>query len=73
MKKVLSIMLICTLTLCLLSACSTNHGEAKLSNANADDTTKQIYEYIKSVYGTNILTGQQESTWMDDGNVDYEM
>ena len=33
----------------------------------------QEVEYIKSIYGKNILTGQQESTWMDEGNTEYEM
>lgn len=47
--------------------------EAKfqLSNPNADVKTQKIYEYICENFGINILTCQQESTWM--GSPDYEM
>ena len=73
MKKSISIMLILVMTLGLFTACSGTGGEAKLSNKNADETTKEIFEYVKSVYKSGIITGQQESTWMDDGNTEYEM
>lgn len=43
----------------------------KLANPNADVNTKKLYDYINDVYGTAIITGQQESTWM--GTPDYEM
>ncbi len=43
----------------------------QLSNPNADNNTKKLYDYINDVYGTAIITGQQESTWM--GSPDYEM
>lgn len=42
-----------------------------LSNPNANETTKKVYEYICSLGGINTLSAQQESTWM--GSVDYEM
>ena len=42
-----------------------------LSNENAIENAVTVYDYIKSVYGTNCLTGQMESTWM--GSPDYEM
>lgn len=42
-----------------------------LSNENAIDSAKQVYEYLKGIYGTACLTGQMESTWM--GSPDYEM
>ena len=44
-----------------------------LSNPNASENAKALYSYICEIYKHNILTGQQESTWMDGGNVDYEM
>ena len=31
-----------------------------LSNPNANDTTKRLYAYLRSVYGNHILSGQQE-------------
>lgn len=43
----------------------------KLANPNADTNAKKLYDYINDVYGTAIITGQQESTWM--GTPDYEM
>ena len=73
MKKVLSLTLVLVVILSMFTACGTKGGEAKLSNPNANETTQAVYEYIKSIYGTNILTGQQESTWMDEGNTEYEM
>ncbi len=43
----------------------------KLSNPNADEQTAEIYSYICSLTGSNVLSAQQESTWM--GSVDYEV
>ncbi len=42
-------------------------------NKTADAAAKKerIYDYIKENYGTNMLSCQQESTWM--GSPDYEM
>ncbi|MBP3609971.1 MAG: hypothetical protein J6J42_06505 [Lachnospiraceae bacterium] len=42
-----------------------------LSNENAIENAKVVYEYLKEVYGTVCLTGQMESTWM--GSPDYEL
>lgn len=46
-------------------------GEYTLSNAAASEKTQKIYRYICENYGTNMLSCQQESTWM--GSPDYEM
>lgn len=43
----------------------------QLSNPNADVNARKLYDYINDVYGTAIITGQQESTWK--GSPDYEM
>ena len=43
----------------------------QLSNPNADVNARKLYDYINDVYGTAIITAQQESTWM--GSPDYEM
>lgn len=43
----------------------------QLSNPNASDKTKKVYDYICDSFGSNMLTAQQESTWM--GTPDYEM
>ncbi len=42
-----------------------------LSNPNATESTKALYAYIASIYGSKILSGQQESTWV--GGSEYEM
>lgn len=42
-----------------------------LSNKNADEVTKNVYAYICEVYGEQIISGQQESTWIDGS--EYEM
>lgn len=42
-----------------------------LSNPNADEKTRKVYEYITSLSGNHTLSAQQESTWM--GSEDYEM
>lgn len=42
-----------------------------LSNPNADETAKAVYDYICSLTGEGVLSAQQESTWM--GSPDYEM
>ena len=43
----------------------------KLSNPNADEVTQKVYDYICENFEKNIITCQQESTWM--GSPDYEM
>lgn len=47
--------------------------EAKyqLCNPNADANAKKVYDYICENFGKNILTSQQESTWLT--SPDYEM
>ena len=42
-----------------------------LSNENATPKAQQLYRYLCSVYGHGILSGQQESTWID--GPDYEV
>lgn len=43
----------------------------KLSNPNADAVTAKVYNYICDNFGKQIMTCQQESTWM--GSPEYEM
>ena len=45
--------------------------DMNLTNENATPEAKKLYQYISSVYGNQIISGQQESTWM--GNINYEM
>lgn len=42
-----------------------------LSNPNATENTQRVYDYLCNLSGKNVLSGQQESTWM--GSPDYEI
>ena len=43
----------------------------RLSNPNADEVTRKVYDYICENFGEKIISAQQESTWK--GSPDYEM
>lgn len=45
-------------------------ADSELSNPNASPEAVRLYEYLCSVYGNAIISGQQESTWM--GSEQYE-
>ena len=47
-------------------------GEQKPSNPNATEETKEWYSYICNVYGDYIISGQQESTWVDGEQYEFE-
>ena len=36
-----------------------------LINANSDATTEGVYDYLRSIWGNKILSGQQDLTWRD--------
>ncbi|MBR3816972.1 MAG: mannan endo-1,4-beta-mannosidase A and B [Clostridia bacterium] len=72
MKNCIRIISAALIMLLLFSACSVPHSTegAVLSNRSADENAVKLYEYIASLSGKKILSGQQESTWM--GSDDYE-
>lgn len=45
--------------------------DGELSNENAIESAKVVYDYLQATQGTACLTGQMESTWMS--SPDYEM
>ena len=45
------------------------HG---LSNPDATPEAIELYEYICSIYGNGIISGQQESTWMGSEQYEFE-
>ena len=45
-------------------------GKQKLSNPDATKEAQALYDYICKTYKNNIISGQQESTWM--GSDQYE-
>lgn len=44
----------------------------ELSNKNANAETKELYSYICSQFGSKIISGQQESTWMDSDQYEFD-
>ena len=45
-------------------------GGGKLSNPKASAQAQSLYNFLCDTYGNNVISGQQESTWM--GSEDYE-
>ncbi|HNZ99662.1 glycosyl hydrolase [Ruminococcus sp.] len=45
-------------------------GGGKLSNPKASAQTQSLYSFLCDTYGKNVISGQQESTWM--GSEGYE-
>ena len=45
-------------------------GGGKLSNPKASAQAQSLYNFLCDTYGKNVISGQQESTWM--GSEDYE-
>lgn len=75
-KRILTIVCLFIIPVIIISAfCFSDNKETvtsnTLSNRNADETTKAVYAYLASLQGNQVLSAQQESTWM--GSDDYEM
>lgn len=61
--------------ICLASTMCPGMGSATqaplrdhLVNPNADSTANAVYDYLKSIWGNHMLSGQQDQTWAD--NID---
>ncbi|MBQ5677887.1 MAG: hypothetical protein IIV47_03385, partial [Clostridia bacterium] len=59
-----SIAILLVITLLFLCGC-TEKKEYALANENASENAKELYAYICETYGNAIISGQQESTWVD--------
>lgn len=70
MKKYIFIPLVLACIM-LFSACESKEEEMTISNKNAIAPAKAVYEYICETYGNAIISGQQESIWVD--SPEYEM
>lgn len=83
-KKVISLLCSAAVMSTVLSGCNSEdegsryippydnyQGKYELSNKYADDNAEKVYDYICENFGTNMLSCQQESTWMI--TPDYEM
>ena len=74
LKKASSFLLASALVsgaLCVPNIKTDAAAQSGLSNASAIPQAASLYSYLNDVYGTHILAGQQESTWM--GSSEYEM
>lgn len=72
-KKATAALLTAAIALTFTS-CSQTEEEVynyPMSNENVTEATQKVYNYICETYGSAIISGQQESTWM--GSPDYEM
>lgn len=69
-KRFLKILPLVVLLLAVFSGCAHKTEGAVLSNSSASEAAVSLYEYIVSLNGKAVLSGQQESTWM--GSADYE-
>ena len=49
---------------------SSYSGGSRLSNPKASAQAQSLYNFLCDTYGKNVISGQQESTWM--GSEDYE-
>ncbi len=70
-KKITALTIVFSLVLCVFTSCDKKAEDTEyvpkyqLSNQNATDEAKILYDYINSVYRNGILSGQQESTWVN--------
>ncbi|MGN0667581.1 MAG: glycosyl hydrolase [Huintestinicola sp.] len=81
MKRKIAFLCAAVMLAGLITACSGSTGDnssavqektiQRLSNPDADENAQRVYEYICENYGINMLTCQQESTWMS--SPEYEM
>lgn len=54
------------------TASSAKTDKLTLSNPDATKEAVKLFDYINSIYGKNILSGQQESTWMDSDQYEFD-
>ena len=68
----ISLLIIACLLFSLTSCTPKTINTIKLCNKNSTPETIRLYDYILSTYKHKIISGQQESTWTEEG-VDYEV
>lgn len=44
-----------------------------LSNPDASAQTRSLYSFLCDTYGNNVISGQQESTWMGSENYEFDI
>lgn len=77
LKRIAAAICSAVMTVSAFSGCANTSTTAEnapsyeLSNPDADENAKKLYGYLCDTFGKNILSCQQESTWMT--SPDYEM
>ena len=69
MKKVICLILIIALSLCFFISCD---KELVPSKGDKSKEAQAVLDYITSATGNYVLSGQQESTWMDPRDYEFE-
>ena len=69
MKKIIAVVL--SITILLLCGC-VSEKEYTISNSQASESTKRLYAFICETYGNAVISGQQESTWIDGEQYEFE-
>ena len=69
LKKIIAL----SLSVILLCLCGCmGEKEYALTNENASENAKKLYAYICETYENAIISGQQESTWADGEQYEFE-
>ncbi len=50
-----------------------NSISGRLSNPNASAETQSLYSFLCDTYGSYVIAGQQESTWMGSENYEFDI
>lgn len=70
LKKIVAFVL--ALVILFLCGCTIQEKEYSLSNKNASESANKLYAYICETYENAIISGQQESTWIDGEQYEFE-
>ena len=65
--------LVALIAIFIRAGVATAQTNATLANRNANPQTQALYRYLTDLYGTKIIAGQQESTWMGSENYEFEI
>lgn len=74
MKLILKLLNISLILMLIFSHQSSLYGQiydvnTQLLDKNANEQAKELYAYLKSIYGKKVLSGQMDLTWHDETNM----
>ena len=65
--------LVALIAIFIRAGVATAQTNATLANRNSNPQTQALYRYLTDLYGTKIIAGQQESTWMGSENYEFDI